>query len=175
MFRFFSAHSASLRLASFPRPAFMPTRSGWRLSVLCDMSSLPLEAAMEKVLGIGGLFFRARDPDISRPPGTPRISASPPSHQLRRPSLAPQAGPTAFAPLPRQHALFSATPNRRKPLQWMVNFRVANLEAILAQLRSAGIEVTLDPTTYPTAVSPASHDPEGQPHRTFWQPAGHDT
>jgi predicted enzyme related to lactoylglutathione lyase len=55
----------------------------------------------------------------------------------------------------------------------MVNFRVANLEAMLSQLRSAGIEVTLDPETYPNGRFARLHDPEGNPIE-LWQPAPRD-
>ena len=33
-----------------------------------------------------------------------------------------------------------------------MNFRVSNLEAMVAQLRAAGVAVTIDPETYPMAA-----------------------
>jgi hypothetical protein len=55
----------------------------------------------------------------------------------------------------------------------MVNFRVANLDAFLVQLRAADIEVTLDPKNYPNGRFARLHDPEGNPIE-LWQPAGRD-
>jgi predicted enzyme related to lactoylglutathione lyase len=56
----------------------------------------------------------------------------------------------------------------------MINFRVANLDAFLSQLRAADITVTLDPETYPNGRFARLHDPEGNPIK-LWQPAGRDT
>jgi len=86
--------------------------------------------------------------------------------------LAPTSGPTAFAPFPGNTAI-SATPNRRN-LSRDGQLPRRHLEAILAQLRSAGIEVTLDPETYPNGRFARLHDPEGNPIE-LWQPAGRDT
>ncbi len=45
----------------------------------------------------------------------------------------------------------------------MLNFRVRNLDAMVAQLRDAGIEVTVDPETYPNGRFARLSDPEGNP------------
>ena len=42
----------------------------------------------------------------------------------------------------------------------MVNFRVRDLEGMMAQLRAAGIEVTLDPQEYPNGRFARLHDRE---------------
>src|SRR4029077_17833047 len=55
-----------------------------------------------------------------------------------------QAGATVFAPFPSDTEYFG-NPNQA----WMINFRVANLDRMIAQLRAKGIEVTLDPEIYP--------------------------
>jgi glyoxylase I family protein len=44
----------------------------------------------------------------------------------------------------------------------MVNFRVADLKAMVAQLRAAGIEVE-EPTSYPNGDFSRLHDPDGNP------------
>ena len=51
----------------------------------------------------------------------------------------------------------------------MVNFRVRNLAAMVAQLQAAGIEVTLDPERYPKGRFARVHDPEGNPAEV-WEP-----
>src|SRR5262245_16960551 len=86
---------------------------------------------MEKVTGIGGMFFRASDgPGLidwyAKHLGVDRDNFV--WHQ--------EAGPTVFQPFPRDTDYFG-----RADQQWMLNFRVRNLDAMLTQLRAAGIDV----------------------------------
>lgn len=125
----------------------------------------PGSAAMEKVAGIGGLFFRAHDPD-----GLGRwylrhlgIALTPTSNDS--PVWQQEAGPTVFSPFPEKTGYFG-NPNKA----WMVNFRVHDLDKMAAQLRAAGIEVKLDPQVYPNGRFAHLHDPEGNPIE-LWQPA----
>jgi glyoxylase I family protein len=55
----------------------------------------------------------------------------------------------------------------------MINFRVANLDAMAAQLRAAGISVEIDSDRYPNGRFARLHDPEGNPIE-LWEPAGRD-
>jgi hypothetical protein len=110
-----------------------------RLSVLATLVVLtlgsasatePTEQPMQKVLGIGGLFFRSENPErlamwyethlgISL---VPKSYGERPWHQ--------EGGYTVFAPFDKNTKYFG------KPEQaWMVNFRVADLEAMIAPLR----------------------------------------
>jgi predicted enzyme related to lactoylglutathione lyase len=50
----------------------------------------------------------------------------------------------------------------------MVNFRVADLKAMVAQLRAAGVTVQ-EPESYPNGDFARLHDPEGNPIE-LWQP-----
>jgi glyoxylase I family protein len=127
---------------------------------------------MEKVVGIGGLFFRSRDPQALADWYATHLGVSPVPANDDDPGWRQQAGPTAFAPFPANTRYFG-DPDSPQPLQWMVNFRVANLDAMLSQLRAAGIEVTLDPETYPIGRFARLHDPEGNPIE-LWQSAGRD-
>lgn len=54
---------------------------------------------------------------------------------------------------------------------WSVNFRVADLDAMVSQLRTAGIAVTVDPEECPNGRFAELHDPEGDPLQ-LWGPAG---
>ncbi len=121
---------------------------------------------MEKVTGIGGLFFRAHDPKglarwyqqhlgISLTPTSPDDSV-----------WEQEAGPTAFSPFPETTDYFGDAHKA-----WMVNFRVRDLDKMAAQLKAAGIEVKIDPQSYPNIGRFARlHDPEGNPIE-LWQPA----
>jgi glyoxylase I family protein len=123
----------------------------------------PKENNMQKVLGIGGLFFKSEDPEqlakwyeahlgISL---VPTSYGGTPWHQ--------DAGPTVFAPFKKDTKYFG------KPEQmWMINFRVTDLKAMVAQLRTAGITVE-DPQSYPNGDFARLHDPEGNPIE-LWEP-----
>jgi hypothetical protein len=54
-----------------------------------------------------------------------------------------EADPCAFAPLPEDTSYFPADK------RWMVNFRVRSPDAMVAQLREAGITVEIDPHSLP--------------------------
>lgn len=53
---------------------------------------------------------------------------------------------------------------------WMVNFRVRSLDAMVAQLQKAGIEIEVDPRSSPYGRFARLHDPEGNPIE-LWEPA----
>ena len=114
------------------------------------------------VTGIGGLFFRARDPDdLARwyQETLGIVVGAPPWHQ--------DAGPTVFAPFPADTDYFG---DRER--QWMINFRVSDLDALLSRLRDKGIEIITDPAWDDPQVGRFAriHDPEGNPIE-LWQPA----
>jgi predicted enzyme related to lactoylglutathione lyase len=119
---------------------------------------------MERVTGIGGFFFRARDPQAlkawyRRHLGMCQASAGHEDEPWRQ-----EAGPTAFEPFPADTEYFE-----RPEQMWMLNLRVRDLDAMVAQLRAAGIEVTVDPENYPYGRFAHTHDPEGNPIE-LWQP-----
>lgn len=123
---------------------------------------------MEKVLGIGGLFFRARDPKSPAQWYETHLSISPAPANYDQESWHQEAGPTVFAPFPEDTKYFGDARQL-----WMVNFRVRNLDAMAAQLRAAGIEINRDPQQYPNRRFARLHDPEGNPIE-LWEPAGRD-
>ena len=63
-------------------------------------------------------------------------------------------GPTVFAPFEETSAYFGDSHK-----VWMVNFRVRDLDKMAAQLRTAGIEVKMDPQSYPNGRFARVHDP----------------
>lgn len=118
---------------------------------------------MQKVLGIGGLFFRSENPEqLAKWYETHLgISLVPTSYEQQ--PWQQQAGPTVFAPFKKNTEYFG-----RQEQGWMVNFRVADLNAMVAQLREAGIEIA-DPKSYPNGNFSRLHDPEGNPIE-LWEP-----
>jgi glyoxylase I family protein len=121
---------------------------------------------MEKVSGIGGLFFRARDPAALARWYHERLGVSPVPSNYEESSWQQEAGPTAFSPFPEASEYFG---NSKQV--WMVNFRVADLDAMASQLRAAGIAIVVDGQQYPNGRFARLHDPEGNPIE-LWQPAG---
>ena len=57
--------------------------------------------------------------------------------------------------------------------QWMVNFRVRDLDAMMAQRKAAGIAVERDPEPYPNGWFARLYNPEGNAIE-LWLPAGRD-
>ena len=122
----------------------------------------------EKVTGIGGLFFRAKDPKAlakwySDHLGINLIPSNPNDSAWRQ-----EAGPCAFQPFPEKTTYFG---NDTK--QWMVNFRVRDMDKMAAQLRTAGITVNIDPKVYPYGRFAHLQDPEGNPIE-LWEPQERD-
>lgn len=119
---------------------------------------------MEKVTGIGGFFFRARDPKSLSQWYDDHLGVSPvPSDSSQQP-WHQDAGTTAFAPFPEPSKYFGDAAK-----VWMLNFRVRNLDAMADQLHGAGIHVEIDPQKYPNGRFARLHDPEGNPIE-LWEP-----
>ena len=128
--------------------------------------TLPAEQLpKERVAGIGGLFFRARDPKALAQWYQDHLGVNVTPQHEGDPVWNQQAGPTAFTPFPEKSNYFGDAAK-----QWMINFRVNDLDKMAQQLEAAGIEVKIDPTTYPNGRFAHLHDPEGNPIE-LWQPA----
>lgn len=90
---------------------------------------------MERVLGIGGYFLRAGDPEALRAWYRECLGLEADEHGLWR----QEDGPTVFAAFEAETDYFGS-----RTQQAMINFRVADLEAMLAQLRAKGAEVAAE-------------------------------
>ncbi|MCB1493729.1 MAG: VOC family protein [Rhodobiaceae bacterium] len=123
---------------------------------------------MEKVTGIGGFFFRAKDPDALSKWYLDHLGIDPVPGSYDAPSWHQEAGPTVLAPFPSDTDYFG---DRQQV--WMINFRVRDLDAMAAQLRAADIEVVFDAESYPNGRFARIHDPEGNPIE-LWEPVGTD-
>lgn len=119
---------------------------------------------MQTVSGIGGLFFRAKDPAATALWYKEHLGIDLVPGDYGQKPWSQQAGPTVFAPFPEDTEYFGDAAR-----QWMVNFRVNDLDAMIAQLRAAKIDVTFDPNTYPNGRFARLLDPEGNPIE-LWEP-----
>lgn len=123
---------------------------------------------MHRVAGIGGLFFRARDPEALAQWYRQHLGVEPPPTSYDGSPWWQQAGPTIFAALPADSEHFG-----RPEQSWAVNFRVDDLDGMVAQLVAAGIEVDVDVEVYPNGRFANLRDPEGNPVQ-LWQMEGVD-
>jgi glyoxylase I family protein len=141
-----------------PRPAGAAVRDG-----------IAGGTEIEKVTGIGGFFFRAKDPKALGLWYEQHLGILPIPTSYGESGWQQEAGPTAFAPFPETSKYFGDAQK-----DWMLNFRVRDLDKIAAQLQASGIEVKIDSQSYPNGRFARLHDPEGNPIE-LWQPKVPDT
>lgn len=120
---------------------------------------------MERVLGIGGFFFVAAEPDVLARWYEEHLGITGPGESYGDPVWVQDSGETVFAPFGPEHR---DSPHLGRT-GWGLNFRVADLDAMVAQLRGAGVDVEVDPERYPNGRFAQLHDPEGNPVQ-LWQP-----
>jgi predicted enzyme related to lactoylglutathione lyase len=117
---------------------------------------------MERVLGIGGYFLRATDPAALAAWYRDCLGLDADENGLWQQG----DGPTVFATFETGTDYFGS-----RTQQTMLNFRVRDLDAMLAQLRAKGADITEEPQEM-AGVGRFGWvtDPEG--HRIeLWQPA----
>jgi predicted enzyme related to lactoylglutathione lyase len=125
-----------------------------------------LVRAKERVLGFGGFFFRARDPKALARWYETHLGVDLTPSDYDHAGWIQTGGPTVFEPFPADSQFFG-----RAEQQWMLNFRVRDLAAIVRQLRDANIAVEVDAQDYPNGVFALTHDSEGNPVQ-LWEPRG---
>jgi glyoxylase I family protein len=118
------------------------------------------EAHMSAV-GIGGVFFRADNPQFLQDWYAKHlgVALNDTYHWMQ------QAGPTVFMPFACDTDYFPADK------QWMINFRVNDLGALLLALSEAGVQVVTNAhwDSPETGKFARIYDPEGNPLE-LWQP-----
>ena len=132
---------------------------------------------MTRVQGIGGLFFKAKDPqalqawysehlDISPLTTSPWGADDPASLFVWRDKDDPDRVCYAvFTPFPADTDYFGPGPQ-----QFMFNFRVDDLDGMLAQLKEEGIELQGEIQSFPFGRFAHILDPEGN-RVELWEPA----
>lgn len=124
------------------------------------------DAQMERVTGIGGVFFKARDPKKMRAWYRDHLGidakAGYANFDWREKENPDRLGRTVWTLFPTNSTYFAA------PL--MINYRVANLDRMLAQLRGAGVEVNKT-EDFSYGRFAWITDPEGN-RIELWEPKG---
>lgn len=123
---------------------------------------------MEKVNGIGGVFFRAKDPGSLADWYETHLGVLKTPSSYEDEVWSQTAGETVFAPFPADTDYFGSDAQ-----QWMINFRVDDLDAMVVQLTGAGIAVEVDSEKYPNGRFAHLDDPEAN-RIQLWEPAGPD-
>ncbi len=116
---------------------------------------------MKNVTGIGGFFFRSKDPQALKDWYIKVLGIDIQEYVWNQ-----EAGPTVFEPFKQNTDYFPADK------QWMINFRVNDLKELIADLEAKGITVEQKDewNAMPEVGTFARiHDLEGNPVE-LWQP-----
>ena len=120
------------------------------------------------VIGMGGYFFRARDPEALKEWYRERLGVgggcgTDENGQSNEWVWFHQGGPMVFSPFKADSDYFPAEKSS------MINLRVSDLDGLLADVRAAGIEVTREEAMDGVGRFARVHDPEGNPIE-LWEP-----
>jgi catechol 2,3-dioxygenase-like lactoylglutathione lyase family enzyme len=121
------------------------------------------------VIGMGGYFFRARDCDALKAWYREHlgigggVGTDPATGQGNEWLWFHEGGPMVFEPFKADTTYFAADK------QAMVNFRVRDLDGLLADLRAKGIEIDREEEMEGVGRFARIHDPEGNPIE-LWEP-----
>jgi len=123
-------------------------------------------AEKQKITGIGGFFFRAEDPQKLAAWYQENFGIDPVPSDYETQPWHQNEGPTVFAPFGQDTTYFGEDLSKT----FMLNFRVNDLEKMVAQLESNGSQVTLDAgNPHPNGLFASVFDPEGNPIQ-LWEP-----
>ena len=113
------------------------------------------------VSGIGGVFFRAKNPESLLQWYRSHFGVTMEGYEPWQ----QEAGPTVFMPFS------SKTDHWTDSKQWMINFRVTDLDGLLLKLRTADIAVETNPAWNSAETGRFARvcDPEGNPIE-LWEP-----
>jgi predicted enzyme related to lactoylglutathione lyase len=121
---------------------------------------------MERILGIGGIFFKARDPKALAAWYRDHLGIPVEPNQTYCTLTSAGANePTVWSTFPTDTTYFGPTPSS----SCMLNYRVRHLDAMIAQLRAAGAHVDDKVEDYDYGRFAWAHDPEGNRFE-LWEP-----
>ncbi len=128
---------------------------------------------MERVTGIGGIFFKSRAPEALKDWYAKHLGITSTADrgmifEWREPEPSGREGFTVWAPFPSDTDYFDPT-----NAPYMINYRVANLDRMLEQLRKAGVHVDDRIEEYAYGRFGWGTDPEGNRFE-LWEPPNSD-
>ena len=116
---------------------------------------------MPKISGLGGLFFRAQDPEMLARWYEERFGINSKDTGY---IWFQEAGPTVFSPFPAETDYFG-----RREQAFMLNFRVTDVDDALEELRAAGVRIDDQRMDEPYGRFAGVYDPEGNKIE-LWEP-----
>lgn len=123
---------------------------------------------MARVTGIGGIFFRCGDPEATREWYQERLGIESGEHggtfEWRHARDPGRKGFTAWSPFPRDTGYFGEGDQ-----EFMVNYRVDDLDGLLEELREAGVEVLGEPEEFDYGRFAWIRDRDGR-RVELWEP-----
>jgi len=120
---------------------------------------------MAKAVGLGGVFLKARDPNALSKWYETHLGIGGRVHEAALTFDGPESmGMTVFGHFPADTTYFGEGPQ-----QAMLNFRVDDLDALLAQLGAAGVRIDPKREDYSYGRFAWIWDPEGN-RLELWQP-----
>ena len=119
---------------------------------------------MERVIGIGGVFFKARDPKALAEWYATYLGVPFDTGQTYGTFTAANGDQTVWSIFPADTTYFAPSQSG-----FMINFRVRDLKAMLAQLRDAGLPVDERVEEYEYGNFGWVVDPEGN-RIELWEP-----
>ena len=124
---------------------------------------------MKRATGIGGIFFKTKDPVAMKTWYEKHLGINmDPSYgtsfEWRHAADAEKKGYTAWSPFPEDTDYFE--PSKK---QFMVNYRVADLEKLLEVLKEEGVEIVGKMQTFEYGKFAHVLDPEGNKVE-LWEP-----
>ena len=124
---------------------------------------------MKRVTGIGGIFFKSKDPDSLKRWYGEHLGIPADEHgytfQWREESDREQVGFTVWSPFPHDTQYFNPS-----TAPFMINYRVDDLDGLLAALREEGVAVEDPIQEYEYGRFAWINDPEGN-RIELWEPS----
>lgn len=127
---------------------------------------------MKKVTGLGGIFFKCSDPQKVKDWYSTHLGLDTDAYgtnfEWRQGAEPEKKGFTQWSPASRDSKHFDGA--------YMINYRVADLDALVAELKQQGVEVLGDVETFEYGKFAHILDPEGNKVE-LWEPddAAYDT
>jgi len=125
---------------------------------------------MKKVTGIGGVFFKCKDPEKIREWYNTHLGIDAgqygASFEWREESDSTKKGSTQWTPFKESTKYFEPSTK-----EFMINYRVANLEELVKELRQQGVEIIGEIQSFDYGKFAHIVDVEGNKIE-LWEPAG---
>jgi predicted enzyme related to lactoylglutathione lyase len=132
------------------------------------MSGPPEDAKPKRVTSIGGVFFKCKDPKKLKEWYKTHLGLNTDqygtSFEWRRSEDSTKYGYTQWSPFKETTTYFGSSDK-----QWMINYRVANLEWLIKELKKEGINPVDTMETYDYGKFIHIMDPEGNKIE-LWEP-----